>query len=389
MRWPEAPSGDGMEGALRRAATALTDPAAAAAELRRGLDQDGLTLVVFFCAPRYANPAFAAAMAEAFAGVTVVGCTAAGEIGPRGYAHDSVSAVSFGAGQFNAVAGLLRGLREFRMAEATSMASALGERLMRAGHDLSERTFGFFLIDGLAAKEELIASCVGNALDGIPLFGGSAADDLRFERTWVYYDGAFHTDAFVLVLVETVHGFRVFRSQNFVAGAKKLVVTDADPATRIVREFNAAPAVEEYARLNELDPGALGPKAFATHPLVMKLGGAEYVRSVKQAHPDGSLGFYAKIEEGLVLTTADERDVLENLEGLFDELHHQLGEPLAVIGFDNILRRLHLEQSGTLARASALMRDNRVVGFNTFGEQFASMHVNQTFTGVAIGRDRR
>ncbi len=378
-----------MEGALRRAATSLTDPSAAAAELGRGLHQDELALVAFFCAPRYATRAFAEAMAAAFPGVTVVGCTAAGGIGPKGYVDGGVTAVSFGAGEFNAVAGLYRGLESFRMGEATAMASGLGERLMRAGHDLGERTFGFFLIDGLATKEELIASCIGNALDGIPLFGGSAADDLRFERTWVYWEGAFHTDAFLLVLVETVHGFRVFRSQNFVAGDKKLVVTEADPQRRIVREFNAAPAVEEYARLNDLDPRELGPKLFATHPLVMKLGGAEYVRSVKQAHPDGSLGFYAKIEEGLVLTTADERDVLENLQGLFDELRHQLGPPLAVIGFDNVLRRLHLEQSGTLARASALMRDNRVVGFNTFGEQFASMHVNQTFTGVAIGRDRR
>ncbi|MEO1091455.1 MAG: GfdT protein, partial [Pseudomonadota bacterium] len=81
--------------------------------------------------------------------------------------------------------------------------------------------------------------------------------------------------------------------------------------------------------------------------------------------------------------------VLDNLAGLFEELRHQLGEPLLVIGCDNVLRRLHLAQSGGLVRASALMRDNSVVGFNTFGEQFASMHVNQTFTGVAIGRERR
>jgi len=60
-----------------------------------------------------------------------------------------------------------------------------------------------------------------------------------------------------------------------------------------------------------------------------------------------------------------------------------------VLAFDSILRRLHLAESGTLALASQLMRDNAVVGFNTFGEQFAAMHVNQTFTGVAIGRETR
>jgi hypothetical protein len=29
------------------------------------------------------------------------------------------------------------------------------------------------------------------------------------------------------------------------------------------------------------------------------------------------------------------------------------------------------------------------MGFNTYGEQFNGMHINQTFTGVAIARGRR
>ena len=31
------------------------------------------------------------------------------------------------------------------------------------------------------------------------------------------------------------------------------------------------------------------------------------------------------------------------------------------------------------------MAKNNVIGFATYGEQFNAMHVNQTFTGVAIG----
>jgi hypothetical protein len=27
-----------------------------------------------------------------------------------------------------------------------------------------------------------------------------------------------------------------------------------------------------------------------------------------------------------------------------------------------------------------------VIGFNTFGEQYRGMHINQTFTGIAFGR---
>jgi hypothetical protein len=38
---------------------------------------------------------------------------------------------------------------------------------------------------------------------------------------------------------------------------------------------------------------------------------------------------------------------------------------------------------------SAFLRRQRVIGFNSYGEQFNGMHINQTFTGVAIGRPGR
>lgn len=375
--------------AVRSAASSLVDPQAAAAALRAALFDPSLVLILFFCAPRYADAAFAGAMASAFPGTPVVGCTTAGEIGNRGYADDSVVAVAFAGSGFKVAAGLLDDVADLEIARATEFAVGLADQLSSAGGNLGEDAFGLMLIDGLSSREELVASCIGNALDGVPLFGGSAADSLAFERTMVCIDGRFHANAAVLVLIETTHRFRVFRSQNFVAGTQKLVVTDADAERRLVREFNAAPAADEYARLSGLSVDGLCPVAFASHPLVVKLGGAEYVRAVQQAHADGSLTFYAKVDEGLVLTTADERDVLDNLEGLFAELRRQLGPPLVVLGCDCVLRRLHLRQSGGLERASRLMRDNAVVGFNTFGEQFASMHVNQTFTGVAIGRETR
>ena len=34
---------------------------------------------------------------------------------------------------------------------------------------------------------------------------------------------------------------------------------------------------------------------------------------------------------------------------------------------------------------SELYRDNNVIGFGTYGEQYRSMHLNQTLTGIAFG----
>ncbi len=51
-----------------------------------------------------------------------------------------------------------------------------------------------------------------------------------------------------------------------------------------------------------------------------------------------------------------------------------------------MLRLLEIEQKGIKAKIGQIMTDNNVIGFSTYGEQFNAMHVNQTFTGVAIGK---
>jgi hypothetical protein len=50
------------------------------------------------------------------------------------------------------------------------------------------------------------------------------------------------------------------------------------------------------------------------------------------------------------------------------------------------LRRLELEQRGLDGAVGAFLATQKVVGFSTYGEQFNALHVNQTFTGVALGR---
>ncbi|HAW24229.1 MAG TPA: GfdT protein, partial [Pseudomonas sp.] len=67
-------------------------------------------------------------------------------------------------------------------------------------------------------------------------------------------------------------------------------------------------------------------------------------------------------------------------------LEQRLGPPLLTIGCDCFLRRLEIDGNGSSDDISAFLRRQQVIGFNTYGEQFNGMHINQTFTGVAIGR---
>jgi hypothetical protein len=115
------------------------------------------------------------------------------------------------------------------------------------------------------------------------------------------------------------------------------------------------------------------------------VGGDYYVRSIQKANEDGSLTFYCAIDEGVVLTLARHEDIIENLRSFFSNMRARMGKPLLVIGFDCVLRSIEAESRQVKHVASRILADNNVIGFSTYGEQLAAMHVNYTFTGLLIG----
>ena len=150
-------------------------------------------------------------------------------------------------------------------------------------------------------------------------------------------------------------------------------------------EINAEPAAIEYARILGKDPGQLSPFVFASHPLLVKIGGQKHVRSIQRVLENGDLVFFSAIDEGVVLTLADAEDIAGHLEECLDRLAGA-EEPVAIIACDCILRRIEAEQSQASSAVSRIMSSYGVVGFNTYGEQVNGAHVNQTLTGIAIYR---
>jgi hypothetical protein len=165
-----------------------------------------------------------------------------------------------------------------------------------------------------------------------------------------------------------------------------MVVTEVDAARRVVKEINGLPAVYEYARLVGVPAADLAPSHFAAAPVVVMIDGTDYVRSIQHANPDGSLTFYCAIDEGVVLRVAHGSDLLGKLEATLSGLHEDLGEIQAMVVCDCILRNLEATREGQKTAVGELFRANNAVGFSTYGEQIDGVHVNQTLTGIAIGR---
>lgn len=372
--------------AIRTGHSCAPDARAAAREFHAQVQQPAMGLVLFFCSSEYDLDALAAELNALFPGVPLAGCTTAGEIGPAGYRDRTLSGASFSADHFTAAAGGLDGLQAFGPGRGQAFAQAMLARLEAAAPAArADNSFAFLLVDGLSVREEPLASALQSTLGAIPLLGGSAADDLRFARTWVFHDGAFVSDAAVLVLARTSLPFRVFKTQHFVCEEERLVVTEADAARRVVKEINGLPAVDEYARLVGTPAAGLTPERFAAAPVVVVIDGTDYVRSIQKANPDGSLTFYCAIEEGLVLRVARGVDPVANLQHAFERVRGELGEPQAVLACDCILRNLEFSARGQKEAVAELFRRHNVVGFSTYGEQYHGVHINQTLTGIAFG----
>lgn len=346
-------------------------------------------LLVFFSSA-YDARELAGALRSLLPGVPVAGCSTAGEISSAGLSEGGLVAIAFPRDGFDVVSTVIPEVSRLSVDRGSEVVARLKGDLQRRRPDAKPgRTFALSLIDGLCLREEAVVSAIDWALGEVPLVGGSAGDDLAFRATALLHGDTVHTDAAILMLVHTEHPFQVFKTDNFAPTDRKLVVTASDPANRTVQELNAEVAAFEYANVVGLDPSRLSPFGFASHPMVVRVGGEYFCRSLRCTNPDGSLSFFCAIDDGVVLTVAEPVDLVDSVAETFERLEQRLGGIDWVLGFDCVLRRLDAQNRQVTHRISEIYRRHHVYGFNTYGEQYRTMHLNQTFTGVAIGRGGR
>jgi len=373
---------------IRVAASAQQSTHDAVRELKGRLGDGEFQHIIAFFAIEHDAETLVGDLAEAFPGVAVSGCTTAGEIGPAGMMQGGVLLIAFPKEGFRVHGELITDIDRFGVERATEAVRRLKAKVCtEPDHPLlKDNVFALLLVDGLSNAEETIVAAIHWAIGNIQLIGGSAGDGLSFQRTTLIHNGRVAHNAAILMMIESDYPFSVFKTQNFEPTSIKLVVTSADTENRIVHELNAEPAAREYAAAIGLLPDDLGPFSFASYPLVVKVGGDYYCRSIRNMNPDGSLSFFCAIDEGLVFTVARPQDMLHSTASALEELDAKLGGIDLVVGFDCMLRRLDAETRQIRHQMDELYRKYSLAGFHTYGEQFNAMHLNQTLTGIAFGQ---
>lgn len=353
-------------------------------EILANVKCDEIELLLFHTSTLFDLDTVAKEISARFPHVNIVGCTSAGEFNKNGYGTEKLLAVAFLKNEFSIATALVSNLGEVNFDEAHDIASGLRRALQgRERRYDTEQHFVISVLDGLTRHEEHFLETFATAFGNIPHLGGSAGDDLKLEATYVFYNGEFHRDAAVLLLVGTGKPFTVFSIDHINSPVSKLVVTHADPESRTVYEINGEPAAQYYASLLGMKAEDLTPDVFSMFPLAVMVGGKYFIRSIQKVDlATNAITFYCAVDIGIILTFVQLGDCIEALESKLDKLRAQLGEPEFVYACDCFLRRLEIQQGKNDHEIRRLQQRYNVAGFNAYGEHIHSVHLNQTFTGV-------
>jgi hypothetical protein len=359
------------------------DPAAAVADLLRQLEhaRPGLAPVaaVFFCDGLYSLQRLANRLQAAFV-CPLMGCTSGGQIGPGGFRRGGISLL--------ACYGPALTLRPYLIEPvdgAEAGAARIAAELAMQPPLPGRRRFGLLLVDGLRQGEEQLAHSLYHGLGDLPFVGGSASDGMRFEHTPVYFEGRFRSNAAVFGVFETSAEFMAFRVQNFAPRQRRLVITEADTERRLVTQINGLPAAEVYAEVLGVAESALEPSLLEAHPLLVRVGNESVARAICRVTRSRALQCMAAVDQGVLVDVGDVLSPLASLEQGFEHVRARLGEPALVLGFECILRRRQAERDRGDHHVGEFLAAQRVFGFATHGEQFNGLHINQTFTAIALG----
>lgn len=358
-----------------------SDPKTAVAEAAAQIDSSNICFVLVFVPDCLDPNGVAEGLLEHLPSTSVFGCTTAGQITPKGYEHNALLLIGFPRKHFRCCSTLIKPLKSLSIKETAEQARTLASRFRKtANWNRIALTFA----DGLSKQEDVLVAALEVGLGDVPVFGGSAGHGLAFDETFILHGGAFHSNAALLILLETDLAFSGLGFDHFLPTDKQMVVTRAIPDERVVLEINGSPAAPEYARLVGRDISELSPRVFAENPMLVRNGNAWHVRAIQQVVDNHGLAFLSAIDDGLLLTLGRSTEIVNTLDAGLTQCVGTECSPDLILGFDCVLRRLEIEQNDLMADVSKILRSHRVLGFNTYGEQHRGVHVNQTFVGVAF-----
>ena len=349
-------------------------------ELKNGLENMDIKALLYFSSTAYDPALLSEQIQDAFPGVDTFGCTTAGEIITGKMLENSVVAMAFSK---EAVKDLKIEVLENISDDEQAVDKAFknfGDYFGVPMIDIDyKKHIGIVLTDGMSGSEEKVMERIGD-LTNVSFIGGSAGDDLKFDKTFVFANGKAYTNASVLALLKPETEFNILKTQSFKPSNKTLTVTKSNEKKRQVLEFNNKPAAKAYAEALNVPENELPDKVFKNPIGLMDPNNQPYVRSPRLVEND-SIYFYCSIMEGMELHLLNSTNIIEDTQKALKEKEKEMGGITAIINFHCILRTLDLKEQNKTKEYGEIFKNIPTIGFSTYGESYIG-HINQTSTMI-------
>ena len=149
---------------------------------------------------------------------------------------------------------------------------------MRADSMSHKDAFAITFVNGLCNAEEALLSFFYSVIknDNFMIAGGSAGDDLKFQKTFASYNGTIVSDGAVILFVKTPLPFFIQKENIFKPTGSRTKITQADTRIRKIISLDGMNPRTRYAQLLGIPESKAGDAAL-TNPFGRVFGGHTFI----------------------------------------------------------------------------------------------------------------
>lgn len=346
------------------------------------------TLVLFFTSTIHHFETVTKLFHEKYPNSEVVGVTTTGEIGPEGFSESSLVAQSYSS-QFGKVSAyLMDNIVKYPVFDRKNLLAAASKiGIHTSSARPQDEGVALVFPTGLGAGEEKMLSIVNSIFtnEGFPIFGGTAGDDAKFEKTYVSLNGKLSDQGGIVIFLKPTVQFKIIKENIFKGTGKVAKITKADVEKRIVYEIDYKPAATAYAQLLNVPQKDLA-NYFMSNPIGRRFNDEIFIASPFRIIENGAIEFYCQVFEGSIVELLEPQDAVVTLQHTLHTFTNDFKEIEGVIACNCILRKLQFQNQRLFPMLNSQLKTlPQLVGFCSYGEQWNKSLINQTLVMIGFG----
>lgn len=372
---------------IRSAISTATNYEVAVKEVSQLLHKEP-SLVLFFSSTIHDFTQLSQRFHQQFPNSDVVGVTTAGEIGPMGFSENSLVVQSYAKTFGKITPCLMNDIIKYPIFDRQNVIQAAQQTAINLTTSrIAHEGLALIFPTGLGAGEEKMLSIVNSIFqhEGFPIFGGTAGDDTKFEKTYVSLNGKVSSEGGIVLFMKPSVKFKVVKENIFIGTGKTAKITKADTEKRTVYEIDGKRAASTYAQLLNV-PEAQLSQYFMSNPIGRRFNDELFIASPFRVIENGAIEFYCQVFNDSIIEILQPKNPVDTLKETLQYFTSEFKELEGVLACNCILRKLQFQHQNLIPTLNNQLKVlPNLGGFSSYGEQLNKSLINQTLVMIGFG----